>query len=74
MTSDTKDLDNINVQSNYLVYSINPNAPTGMGTYGYLLTFPSFNTNYMIQFLVDLNSRLFVRTKSENKWHEWRSL
>ena len=74
MTSNTLDLNNVEIQSNYLVYSVNPNSPSGMGTYGYLLTLPAYDSSYMIQFLVDLNSKFFVRTKSANNWNEWKAL
>lgn len=73
-TSDSMDLNGILTQSTYLIYARNPNSPSGMGTYGWVTTLPSYGKSYATQLVFDLDCNFYTRVKSSGTWGAWRKV
>jgi hypothetical protein len=74
LTSQTIDINNLETHSTYLIYNTCPNTPTGMGPFGWLMSILSYNTDYIMQFLIDKEGILYYRAKNGPIWLSWRKV
>ena len=74
LTSKTIDINNLTTHSTYLIYNTCPNTPTGMGSFGWLMSILSYSTAYIMQLLIDNQGILYYRAKNSSTWLSWRKV